>query len=45
MDSFEKLFDSLLVEINDSINEKIIGINYLENIKYKFGMFLIWLLN
>ena len=34
MDSFEKLFDSLLVEINDSINEKIIGINYLEKIKF-----------
>ena len=36
MDYFLKLLDKLLKEINDSINEKIIGINYLENIKYKF---------
>jgi len=35
MDSFLKLLDNLLVEINDSINHKIIGINYLENLKYK----------
>ena len=30
MDYFLKLLDKLLKEINDSINEKIIGINYLE---------------
>ena len=36
MDSFVKLLDDLLIEIDGSINEKIIGINYLENIKYKF---------
>ena len=35
MDSFLKLLDNLLEEINGSINDKIIGINYLENIKYK----------
>ena len=34
MDYFLKLLDNLLIEINDSINEKIIGINYLETIKF-----------
>ena len=34
MSPFVLLLDSLLLEINKSINEKIIGINYLENIKF-----------
>ena len=34
MDYFLKLLDNLLIEINDSINEKIISINYLETIKF-----------
>ena len=34
MNSFVALLDSFLLEINKSINEKIIGINYLENIKF-----------
>ena len=34
MSSFVTLLDNLLLEINKSINEKIIGINYLENIKF-----------
>ena len=35
MDYFLKLLDNLLIQINDSINEKIIGITYLETIKFK----------
>ena len=34
MNSFVALLDSFLLEINKSINEQIIGINYLENIKF-----------
>ena len=34
MGSFVELLDNILKEINGSINEKIIGINYLENIKF-----------
>ena len=35
MDSFEEFLDNLLIEINNSINEKIVGTNYLENIKFQ----------
>ena len=35
MDFFEELLDNLLIEIDRSINEKIININYLENIKFQ----------
>ena len=35
MDIFVELLDNLLIKINSSINEKIIGINYLENIKFQ----------
>ena len=35
MDSFEEFLDNLLIEINKSINEKIVGTNYLENIKFQ----------
>ena len=34
MSPFVLLLDSLLLEINKSINENIVGINYLENIKF-----------
>ena len=35
MDDFIKIIDKLLVEINQSINEKICGINYLDLLKFK----------
>ena len=35
MDSFEEFLDNLLIEINNSIDEKIVGTNYLENIKFQ----------
>ena len=35
MDYFAELLDNLLIEIDRSINEKIININYLENIKFQ----------
>ena len=35
MDSFIEFFDNLFVEINNSINEKITGIHYLENVKFQ----------
>ena len=35
MDYFEEFLDNLLIEINNSIDEKIVGTNYLENIKFQ----------
>ena len=35
MNSFVELLDDLLIKINSSVNEKIFGINYLENIKFQ----------
>ncbi len=35
MNPFIEFLDNLLIEINNSINEKIVGINYLEVIKVK----------
>ena len=34
MDSFFKEIDKLIIESNEKINEKILGINYLEKLKF-----------
>lgn len=35
METFNKIFDKILIEINKSINEKISGINLLELLKFE----------
>ena len=34
MESFFKEIDKLIIESNEKINEKILGINYLEKLKF-----------